>query len=246
VKNEFPTSKPRVTFIPLTPGLECPYFFIEVEMAIKKITETKTFQGFRKIYHVLAASLFPLVYLYPPFRLTVAEVREWILIVAGVCFWIAFLFDLLRLNHREFNSKFMQFFSAFIRRTEVDKFNGSTFLCFGFFMVTWLFPRPVAITAMFFLSLGDAAAELCGKNFGRIKIFHRSFEGALGFFAVAFLTAFALFFDWRIAVLGAFAGALVELFSFELDDNLTVPLGSALALWLVLSVLHTGASSAFF
>ncbi len=211
-------------------------------MAIKKITKTKTFQGFRKIYHVLAASFFPLVYLYPPFHLSAAAVRDWILVVTGVCFAIAFAFDVLRLNHREFNSKFMRFFSVFIRQTEMDRFNGSTFLCFAFFAVTFLFPRPIAITAMFFLSLGDTAAELCGKNFGRIKIFRRSFEGALGFFTVAFLTAFALFFDWRIALLGAFAGALVELFSFEVDDNLTVPLGSALALWLVLFVFHFGGS----
>lgn len=208
-------------------------------MAKKKMTETKTFQGFRKMYHVLAASLFPLAYLYPPFHLSLAATRDWILVVAGVCFAISFLFDVLRLNHHEFNSKFMQFFSAFIRRTEVNKFNGSTFLCFAFFIVTWFFPRPVAITAMFFLSLGDTAAELCGKYFGKVKVLHRSFEGAIGFFIVAFLTAFALFFDWRVAVVGGLAGALVELFSFDVDDNLTVPLGSAVALWAVLFVFHS-------
>ena len=136
----------------------------------------------------------------------------------------------------------MQFFSAFIRRTEVDKFNGSTFLCLAFFSVILLFPRPVAIAAMFFLSLGDAAAELSGKNFGRIRIFQKSLEGSLGFFLVAFVTAWVLFFDWRVALLGGVAAALVELFSFEVDDNLTVPLGSATALWLVVTVLHWGVS----
>jgi dolichol kinase len=208
----------------------------------KKVTETKTFQGFRKIYHVLASSLFPLAYLYSPFHLSLMDVHHWLLMVTGSCFLISFIFDLLRLRNHQFNSQFMQFFSAFIRRTEVDKFNGSTFLCLAFFSVILLFSRPVAIAAMFFLSLGDAAAELSGKNFGRIRIFQRSLEGFLGFFFVAFVTAWVLFFDWRVALLGGVAAALVELFSFELDDNLTVPLGSATALWLVVTVLHWGVS----
>ena len=208
----------------------------------KKVTETKTFQGFRKIYHVLASSLFPLAYLYPPFHLSLTGVHDWLLIVTGSCFAVSFVFDLFRLNDHQFNSQFMQFFSAFIRRTEVNKFNGSTFLCLAFFAVILLFSRPVAIAAMFFLSLGDAAAELSGKNFGRIRIFQKSLEGSLGFFFVAFVTAFILFFDWRVALLGGVAAALVELFSFELDDNLTVPLGSATALWLVVTFFHWAVS----
>jgi len=208
----------------------------------KKITETKTFQGFRKMYHVLASSMFPLAYLYPPFGSTISQTHDWILMVAGGCFVVSFVFDLLRLSNHQLNSQFMQFFSAFIRRTEVDKFNGSTFLCLAFFAVVFLFPRPVAIAAMFFLSLGDAAAELSGKNFGRIRIFSKSLEGSLGFFFVAFVTAWVLFFDWKLALLGGIAAALVELFSFELDDNLTVPLGSATAMWLVLYCTHWGVS----
>jgi acyl phosphate:glycerol-3-phosphate acyltransferase len=202
------------------------------------IIETKTFQGFRKMYHVLAASLFPLAYLYPPFHLSAADIRVWILGVSGVCFALSFSLDFWRLRDHKFNSWFMKLFSVFIRRTESNKFNGSTFLCLAFFVVVFFFSRQVAITAMFFLSLGDAAAELGGKNFGRLKIFSRSVEGSVAFFAVAFLIAFILFEDWRIALLGALAGALVELFSFDLDDNLTVPIGSALALWLCLGHFH--------
>ena len=210
------------------------------------ITDTSTepvrkpFQGFRKVYHVLASSMFPLAYLYPPLHLTFPETRKWILIISGTCFAGSFLLDLARLMDKKFNSWFMGLFAFLIRKTEVDKFNGSTFLCLAFFVVVLLFPRTVAITAMFFLSLGDAAAELGGKNFGRLRIFERSLEGSIAFFTVAFGVAFALFGDLKIAVLGAIAGALVELFSFDVDDNLTVPIGSALALTLVLVLLHPG------
>jgi acyl phosphate:glycerol-3-phosphate acyltransferase len=205
-----------------------------------KVIETKTFQGLRKMYHVLASSLFPLAYLYQPFGLSLPEVKKWLLIVSGSCFLISFMFDFLRLRDHKFNSQFMKVFSAFIRRTETNRYNGSSFLCFAFFIVILLFSRYIAITAMLFLSLGDAAAELGGKNFGRLKIFQRSMEGTTAFFVVAFLIAYAFFEDWRIAVLGAFAGAMVELFSFEVDDNLTVPIGSAVALCLVLVLFHLG------
>ena len=215
-------------------------------MKAEKIIETKTFQGFRKMYHVVAASLFPLAYLYPPFHLSEGQVKQWLLWVSGGCFAVSFLFDFLRLRDHEFNSKFMKYFSALIRRTEVNKFNGSTFLCFAFFVVIFFFSKHVAVTAMLFLSLGDAAAELGGKNFGKLKIFTRSAEGTAAFFLVAFLVAFTLFQDWRIALLGAFAGAMVELFSFELDDNLTVPIGSAIALWLSLVLFHLGGTSPSF
>ena len=205
---------------------------------VEKVVETKTFQGFRKVYHVLAASLFPLAYLYPPFHLSLPETKKWLLIVSGSCFVISFAFDFLRLHNHEFNSQFMKFFSAFIRRTETNRYNGSTFLCLAFFLVILFSSRNIAIAAMLFLSLGDAAAELGGKNFGRLKIFSRSMEGTLAFFIVAFPVAYALFADVRIAVLGAMAGAIVELFSFDLDDNLTVPIGSALALSLALVLFH--------
>jgi dolichol kinase len=201
-----------------------------------RTTPSKPFQGYRKFYHVLASSLFPLFYLRPPF--SEGEARLLLLWVTGSCFLLSFILDLLRLRDRQFNSKFMRTFSWLIRQSEQDRFNGSTFLCLAFFIVILLFPRTVAITAMLFLSLGDAAAELGGKHFGRLKLFGRSLEGTLAFFLVAFPVAYSLIDDWRVALLGALAGALVELFSFEVDDNLTVPIGSALALWLALLLFH--------
>ena len=208
----------------------------------QNVIQTKTFQGFRKMYHVLASSLFPLVYLYPPLAMGPLLVKKWLLIVSGVCFLVSFTLDFMRLRDHHFNSQFMKFFSAFIRHTETNRYNGSTFLCLAFFMVILVFSRDVAIVAMLFLSLGDAAAELGGKNFGRVRIFGKSLEGTTAFFMVAFLTAFMLLLDWRIALVGALAGALVELFSFEWDDNLTVPIGSAIALASAFFIFHWGSN----
>ncbi len=203
---------------------------------VEKKRELKPFQAFRKVYHVVSASIIPLVYFYNPLHQSDADLRHtllWVLVSTFVSF---FSLDWLRLNDQRFNSQFMKLFSVLIRRTEQNKFNGATFLCFAFSLVVFLFPRTVAITAMLFLSLGDTAAELGGLYFGRLKIFRRSAEGTFSFFAVAFAIAWALVGDWRIALLSAAAGALIELFSFEVDDNLTVPIGSACAIWLVFSL----------
>jgi len=193
----------------------------------------KPFQGFRKLYHVLGSSLFPLAYLYLPFELSSATCRLMLLYATGAFFLASCLLDIFRLSNREFNSRFMKLFSLLIRDSEEKRLNGSTFLCLAFFLVIFFFPAKIAITAMFFLSLGDAAAELWGKNFGKAKIFGKSLEGTAAFFLVAFGIAFALWHSWPVALMGALAGALVELFSFEWDDNLTVPIGSAVALWLI-------------
>lgn len=193
----------------------------------------KPFMGFRKLYHVLGSSFFPLAYLYLPFEINNMNCRLLLLFATGACFLTSCLLDILRLSNREFNSKFMKIFSLLIRDSEAKRLNGSTFLCLAFFLVIFFFPARIAITAMLFLSLGDPAAELWGKNFGKAKIFSKSLEGTAAFFLVAFGIAFALWHNWLIALIGALAGALVELFSFEWDDNLTVPIGSAIALWLI-------------
>jgi acyl phosphate:glycerol-3-phosphate acyltransferase len=193
----------------------------------------KPFQGFRKLYHVLASSLFPLVYLYQPFQMDEPNCRLLLLFATGASFSVSFLLDVLRLMDKEFNSRFMKLFSLLIRDSEEKRLNGSTFLCLAFFLVILLFPARIAITAMFFLSLGDASAELWGRYFGRIKLFGKSLEGSSAFFLVAFGIAFALWHSWPVALISALAGTLIELLSFEWDDNFTVPLGSAFVLWLV-------------
>lgn len=192
--------------------------------------ESKPFQAFRKGFHVLAASALPLFYWYHPFVLTDSRARVYVAAVAAAMFVSFFTLDFFRLRDRDFNSRVMKAFSFLIRRTEERRYTGATYLAFSFFVVTLLFPQEVAVTAMLFLSLGDTAAEMGGKYFGRNKIFRRSLEGSFSFFLVAFPLAWAILDDWRVALLSAVAGTLVELFSFEVDDNLTVPIGSAVAM----------------
>ena len=87
---------------------------------------------------------------------------------------------------------------------------------------------------------GDAAAALCGKGFGRVKVGDKTLEGAIGCFLLCFLLTF-LFpylpnflskwgeeFTWMHMVLFPLGISLLELFPIKLgrltfNDNLYVP-----------------------
>lgn len=91
------------------------------------------------------------------------------------------------------------------------------------------------------LAVADPAAALIGRRFGRIKLINgRSLEGSLAFvFAGVALTAPLLAglhgFGWphafALAAGGSLTGALAELVSKRVDDNLTIPIATAAGTW---------------
>ncbi len=96
------------------------------------------------------------------------------------------------------------------------------------------FEAPYSALAMAVMLLGDTAAALIGRKFGRHRFFNgKSLEGTLAFvftgFAVVLIGSAAFGYSWGPLVgglLGVVAAALLELFNCELhlDDNLSIPL----------------------
>jgi glycerol-3-phosphate acyltransferase PlsY len=197
----------------------------------------KPFLGMRKVFHVVSSSAVPVFYWFLPGMDTATQGRAMTLIVLGVVTPIAFLIDGLRLLNPRFNQYIMTRFSLLIRHTEQRRFTGATFVCLSFLLVVWFFPREIAVAAMLFLSLGDTAAEIAGKNWGRRRYWGRSLEGMAGFFVAALPVGWLILGDWRIALPGAALGALIEFFSFHVDDNLTVPILSAVVLQLLTAIV---------
>ena len=89
--------------------------------------------------------------------------------------------------------------------------------------------------------IGDGAAALCGKAFGRIKIGEKTLEGAIGCFVTCLMLTTLAFpnlshftiveepFGWWHMLLFPLAISLLELFplklqGFKLNDNLYVPI----------------------
>ena len=104
-----------------------------------------------------------------------------------------------------------------------------------------LFSKPVAIAAISFIIVGDVAAALIGRKFGRTKIGNKTLEGSLGCLAATFLVAvFAPGISLQVALLGALVATLVEAWPMGVDDNVSVPLlsGLAMTMFIVLSSIN--------
>jgi dolichol kinase len=111
--------------------------------------------------------------------------------------------------------------------------SGAIYVLTAAFLLTLLFPKPVAVTALAMVLTGDTAAALIGRKFGRRKIFDKSLEGTLAFFVTALATAAVLpGTAFAAATAAALTAALVELVSKKvyIDDNLSAPLAAAAVL----------------
>ena len=107
-------------------------------------------------------------------------------------------------------------------------------------------PPSIAITSILFLVLGDMSAAIIGVSFGRevstVRIGRggrKSMEGAVAMFAVCFVIGSTMFASVNLreypVFFGALAATLTEVYEpLGLNDNLTIPVFSALALQLSL------------
>ena len=99
-----------------------------------------------------------------------------------------------------------------------------------------LFDVAICTAALGALILGDAAAALVGRAWGRIKIFggSKSLEGTIAFIVVSFLFSWMVVrLPWHVALVGAVVGAIFELLPIPLDDNFSIPLSAGFAMKLL-------------
>ncbi len=130
--------------------------------------------------------------------------------------------------------------SHFERDHHMESFpgRGVLFYTIGAFLVLLLFPKEIAYAGILILSVGDAASNVVGKHFGKIKTKlnpDKYVEGTL--VGVLISIPIAYYFVPNIwAAISASCLAMflempnVKLFNFEIDDNLLIPLGASLAL----------------
>lgn len=170
----------------------------------------------RKFLH-LAGALLPLAYLVAP------AARDG-LVVFTLGFSILCLgFDALRFSWPNINGWFVKRYGYGLKEEEKKGITGSGLFFFSSAMALILFPRPVTIASLFFLTIGDLAAALADRRWqvGRGK----HICGALACFGVSWLLGLMLLSPW-VAGMGAAVACLAEFLSgpARLDDNLTIPL----------------------
>jgi len=143
--------------------------------------------------------------------------------------WNTFLFDTV--------------FKVISRPHERHRINGSTYYVIAMFILAIFFAKPIALIGVLVLGLADPAASVVGKLWGRRKLFkQKSFMGTGAFLIVSFsatlgyltlaVPSFSIYYSLVVAGAVSLAATVTELFSVKVDDNLSIPIVSAMtAVW---------------
>lgn len=190
----------------------------------------------RNVFHVFGAMLVLTVLAWLPDR-------AWMIGVALSISVPAWTVEILRRHHDGLNSAMMWLFGPVAHPHERFRANSATWYASAMTILAFVAPIEAALLAAAVLGAGDPAAAVIGRRFGRTPIrYGRTLEGSLGFVVVGGLAGWLALavlapeVPSRVAValLAAVTGAVAELFSGEVDDNLTIPLGAALGASLLL------------
>ncbi len=185
----------------------------------------------RNVFHVFSAAIAVVT-------IELLQSPTAILIIA--LSWAAFCWtcEIGRRRSAAMNRALMRFFAPVAHPHETFRVNSATWYSTALVGLALTRSSALCVLAVAVLGVGDPIAALIGKRFGKVKLLHgRSLEGSLAFLVSAWTVAFALLFAFHgltpsralaTAGAGAFAGALAELLSTRVDDNLSIPLCAAL------------------
>lgn len=118
------------------------------------------------------------------------------------------------------------------RPDEAGRVSGPTLLAVGYAAAWWLAPGRAAASAMVVTALADPAAAWVGS---RVRPLGggKTWAGSLAVLATALLLLLAFGHPWPPSVGAAAVAMLAERLPFPGADNLTLPIGTAVALrWL--------------
>ena len=180
---------------------------------------------FRKLYR-LTGLVFPLIYFFSDKRTALF----WLSLIT----LLFLILEISRFLFPQFNRQIFKNLKVILKQQErQSRILGTTYFLFGSLLTVILFAKPVAITALLFLVFGDAASAVVGIKWGRVKIGKKTLEGGLAFFISCLFIAAILKYtylglDLKIVLWGAFVATLVELAPLPVNDNLSIPLCSAL------------------
>ncbi|MFH1699993.1 MAG: diacylglycerol/polyprenol kinase family protein [Candidatus Zixiibacteriota bacterium] len=111
-------------------------------------------------------------------------------------------------------------------------FTGASYILTTALICIIFFPKPIAIAALVFIIIGDTAAALVGRKYGKHKLCRKkSIEGSLACLASLAVVSFLIpGLPTPIGLVGALTATLAEAFCGRLDDNLFVPISSGLVM----------------
>ena len=150
------------------------------------------------------------------------------LLIIGIVAMVFIGLDISRFLNKQTNELLTVKIKSIFRKNEAKKFSSMTIFLVASFITILLFEQNIAITALTFLIFGDIFSKIFGLAFGKHKIFQKTLEGTLAYFGCMFICGLVLYnildIPLIILIIGGITAPLVELFSFQLNDNFTVSL----------------------
>jgi dolichol kinase len=194
----------------------------------------------RKAIHLVALSV-PIGYFLLP--------KLPSLLILTPCALGAVAIDVIRLKKLPLHGWLNQLIGPILREHESADFAGASYILSASVFTILLFEKSVAVAAISFIILGDIAAALIGRRFGRTKILwnvgnsqvnwnkRKSLEGSLSCFLFCILVAMLVpHLPLWIGATGALVATLVEAAPLPINDNFSVPLISGLIMHILIHI----------
>ena len=153
---------------------------------------------------------------------------------------LASLIEYLRINSISVKNIFDKYLFSMLRNHEKSgKYTGATWVFISSTLSIGIFPKDIAIISLIYMSIGDTAAGLIGRKFGRIKIYNKTLEGALAGFIVCLIVGLMIDLNLSktVVAIGALSAAIIEFMPISIDDNLRIPLFSGTVMYVMSIVL---------
>ncbi len=184
----------------------------------------------RSLFHLLNASVAVAAITLLPSRL--------FLLLASLAFAsTAWTMEIIRRIKPGANDVLMRLFGRIAHPHERNRVNSATWFATSLVVLACTVPLPIGLCAVIILGVADPVAALVGRRFGRIRLVNsRTLEGTLAFFLAGTIAAAGILLIFHpslpmghvlpIALFASFFGAMAELFSRRVDDNLSIPVSA--------------------
>jgi dolichol kinase len=193
----------------------------------------------RKAIHVSSLSI-PVIYWFIS--------RELALLLLLPLFSGFFLIDLLKNFFTPVSEWYHRTFDLMLRTHELERtklhLNGATYIVMAAVLLVLFFPKIIAVTAFSLVAVSDTLAAIIGKSFGKHRFGQKSVEGSAAFFVSALVVVgvvpgLNIFVGIIMAIAATLTeGLMVHIGKFKVDDNLSIPLVSAVVGTLLLSLFQ--------
>ena len=181
-------------------------------MEISFLNEVK-----RKAIHLFAL-IIPVSYYFLPHSIA--------LLIYIVVALASITVDVIRIKKYHLGRVLTWILRPILRRHERRGFTGSSYILSAMVLSIIFFEKNIAVAVISFIIVGDVAAAIVGRVFGKLKtISQKSLEGSSAFlFSCLLIIWIVPGFPFEIGVIGAVVATIVETLPLPIDDNFTVPL----------------------